>query len=188
MRAGRIDRVDSSVKRKLEMALTDPNWTIMQSTRHTKGREVEGIKRKLRLLELKINQAESKIATIQDHFERQSGIYTVNEAENRITNYRQTIFKATQSKEELETSLIQMAQDKERSHRTKEAFQKIHNENINRSTFADWLRIVEILDAKVYPSEDWSEITVTTAIDLAGLDGKKKSSLCYNTNIASPKL
>jgi hypothetical protein len=160
---------------------------IMQSARHIKDKEAEGIKRKLKSLDRKISQAESKIAIIQDHIERQSGIYTVNEAENRITNCRQTISKATQSKEKLETSLTQMAHDKERSHRTKEAFQKIHNENIKRSTFADWLRIAEILDTKVYPSEDWSEITVTTAIDLASQDRNNKD-LCYNINIASPKL
>jgi hypothetical protein len=187
MKAGRIDRIDSSVKSKLEIALMNPEWAIMQSTRHTKDRELEGIKQKLRLLELKISQGESKIATIQDHMERQSGIYSIKEAENRVTNYRQTILTATRSKEELQTSLSQMAQDKERSHRTKEAFQKIHNENIRRSTFAEWLRIVEILDAKVYPSKDWSEITVTTAVDLASPDSTNPS-LCYNINMASPKL
>jgi hypothetical protein len=187
MRAGRIDRIDGSVKLKLEMALMNPDWAIMQSTRHTKDREAEGIQRKLRLLECKISQAGSKIVTIQDHIERHSGIYTAIEAENRIKKYRQTILTATQSKEKLQTSLTQMTQDKEQSHRTKEAFQKIHNENIKRSTFTDWLRIVEILDAKVYPSEDWSEITVSTAIDLTGLESTNQS-LCYKINIASPKL
>ena len=182
------DRVDSSVKCKLEMALKNPDWVIMQSTRHTEEKEIEGIKRQLRLLNLKISQAESGIATIQDHIERQSGIYTPQEAERRIANYRGTILKATRSKEELETSLNQITQDKERSQRTKDAFRRIHSKNIKRSTFADWLRIVEILDAKVYPSEDWFEITVTTAIDLAGLEDEGKPASCYNTNIASPKL
>jgi len=166
----------------------NPEWAIMQSARHTEEKEIEGIRRQLRLFDFKISQAESGITTIQDHIERQSQIYTPQEAEKRIANYREIILEATRSKEELETSLNQIAQDKEQSQRTKEAFEKIHSENIKRSTFSDWLRIVEILDVKVYPSEDWSKITVTTAIDLAGLDGARKPSLCYNTNMASPKL
>lgn len=82
----------------------------------------------------------------------------------------------------------QITQDEEQSEKTKEAFEKVHNENIKRSTFADWLRIVEILDVRVYPSEDWCNIKVTTAIDLVSLDADRDSTLCYNTNIASPKL
>ena len=65
--------------------------------------------------------------------------------------------------------------------------QCVVEENIKRSTFSDWLRIVEILDTKVYPSEDWSEIKVSTAIDLASLESDNQA-LCYNINIASPKL
>ena len=164
------------------------NRAIMQSARHTEEKEIEGIRRQLRLLDFKTSQAESGITTIQDHIERQSQIYTPQESEKRIANYREIILEATRSKERLETSLNQIAQDKERSQRTKEAFEKIHSENIKRSTFSDWLRIVEILDVKVYPSEDWSKITVTTAIDLAGLDGASKPSLCYKMSIASPIL
>lgn len=188
MPAGRIDRVDSAVKRKLEKALKNPEWAVMQSARHTEEKETEGIKRQIRLLDFKISQAESRISTIQDHIERGSGIYAPQEAERRIADYREIILRAALSKKELETSLSQIAQDRERSQRTKEAFEKIHSENIGRSTFVDWLRIIEILDVRVYPLEDWSKITVTTAIDLAGLDGDRKPSLCYNTSIASPKL
>ncbi|MFC1956840.1 recombinase family protein [Chloroflexota bacterium] len=188
MTAGRIDRVDNSVKRKLEKALKNPDWAMMQSSRHTEEKEITGIKRQIRLLDFQISQAESGIAKIQQAYENDSPLYTGDEATRRIAEYRDKSLKATQSKEELETSLSQIAHDKVQSKRTKEAFQKIHIENIKRSTFADWLRIVEILDVKVYPSEDWGEITVTTAIDLAGLDSDRKPSLCYNTNIASPKL
>ena len=78
--------------------------------------------------------------------------------------------------------MTQISQDKELSHRTKEAFQKIHDDNINRSTFTDWLRIIEILNTKVYPSEDWSEIKVSTAIDLASQESDNQS-LCYNINM-----
>ena len=188
MKAGRIDRIDNAVKGKLEMALKNPDWAIMQSIRHTEKKEEEGISSQLRLQDFQINQAESKITAIQDHIERQTGIYTLPEAEKRIASNREIILKAAKRREELEAILAQITQDNARSNRTKEAFQKIHEENIKRSTFADWLRIVEVLDVRVYPSEDWFNIKVTTAIDLASLDGDGDSTLCYNTNIASPKL
>lgn len=139
------------------------------------------------MFNLKVNEAESGIATIQYYIEQRDGIYAPQEAERGIANYRETILKSTRSRKELESVLNRVARDKEQSQRTKEAFQKIHNGSIKRSTFTDWLRIVEILDAKVYPSEEWGEITVTTAIDLANLDSDNQS-LCYNINIASPKL
>ena len=110
------------------------------------------------------------------------------EAEKRIANNREIILKAAKRKEELEALLAQITQDNARSNRTKEAFQKIHEENIKRSTFADWLRIVEVLDVRVYPSEDWCNIKVTTAIDMTDLDDSGEPSLCYNISIASPKL
>jgi hypothetical protein len=188
MKAGRIDRIDSAVKGKLEKALKNPEWAVMQSMRHTDKKDAEGINRQLKLLDFQIEQAESKITTVQDHVERQTGIYTLPEAENRITRNREIILIATRRKEELEAILAKLAQDNTRSDRTKEAFQKIHEENIKRSTFANWLRIVEILDARVYPSEDWCDIKVTTAVDLASLDGDRDSNLCYKINIASPKL
>lgn len=187
MKAGRIDRVDAAIKRKLETALTNPEWAIMQTARHTEEKEMEGIKRQLRLSELKINQAKSSINTIQDHIEKHSEIYTFQEAESKINKYRELILELTKKKGKLETLLYKLSRDKEQSLRTKEAFQKIHEENIKRSTFSDWLRIVEILDAKAYPSEDWSEIKISTAIDLTSLEDDNQA-LCYNINIASPKL
>ena len=124
MAAGRIDRVDNSVKRKLEKALQNPDWAIKQSARHTEGREIEGIKRQLRLLDFQINQAESGIAKIQQAYENDSSLYTSDEAARRIAEYRDKSLKATRSKEELETSLRQIAQDKERSQRTKKPFKR----------------------------------------------------------------
>ena len=73
-------------------------------------------------------------------------------------------------------------------HVESEKLDKITKPNVKSSTFTDWLRILEILGAKVYPSDDWCEIKVTTAIDINDLNGCGESSLCYNINIASPKL
>ena len=160
----------------------------MQSARHTEKRGVEGIKKKCSRLDLKTKHAESGITAIKDYTERKTGIHTSEEAENRVANYREVIQTAIRSKSELEISLNRITLAEEQSKKTKEAFEKTPNENIKRSTFTGRLKIVEILDVRVYLSEDWCNIKVTTAIDLASLDGDRDSTLCYKINMASPKL
>jgi hypothetical protein len=50
------------------------------------------------------------------------------------------------------------------------------------------VRVIEILDVKVYPSENMEHIGVTCAVNLAGLENEEKLFSCHNTSIASPKL
>ena len=65
---------------------------------------------------------------------------------------------------------------------------KIHLENIRNAAFDDKVRIIEILDVKVYPSENLDHIGATCAVNLAGLEDEGNQSSCHNINIASPKL
>jgi hypothetical protein len=71
---------------------------------------------------------------------------------------------------------------------TREALAKIHLENVCKATFKEKVRVIEILDIKVYPSENLDHIGVTCAVDLAGLEDEGKPTSCYKINIASPKL
>ena len=61
---------------------------------------------------MKINQYESKIATIQDHIGRQNEICTLSEDEIRIADCRKTIHEVKQSKEKLEASLAHIIRDR----------------------------------------------------------------------------
>lgn len=72
--------------------------------------------------------------------------------------------------------------------RTIQALTKIHLENIRNATFEEKVRIIDILDVKVYPSENLGYIGVTCALNLAGLEEQGKRFSCYNTSMASPKL
>ena len=71
---------------------------------------------------------------------------------------------------------------------TREALARIHLENVCNATFKEKVRVIEILDVKVYPSENMDHIGVTCAVNLAGLEDEEKLFSCHNTNIASPKL
>jgi len=50
------------------------------------------------------------------------------------------------------------------------------------------VRDIEILDVKVYPSENLDCIGVACAVNLAGLEDEEKTFSCYNTNMASVML
>ena len=71
---------------------------------------------------------------------------------------------------------------------TREALARLHLENVRNATFKEKVRVIEILDVKVYPSEKLDHIGVTCAVNLAGLEDQGKPFSCHNTDIASPKL
>jgi len=59
----------------------------------------------------------------------------------------------------------------------------LHEANIDDATFEERRELMEILDVRVYPSEDLSTVTVTCALDLDGLGGHLSREII---NIASP--
>jgi len=142
----------------------------------------------LRLVDYQIAQAESGIAKIQQAYENDRPLYTAEEVTRRIAEYRDRVMKATRRKEELETSLRRRTRDAQSLEQTREAVARVHLENVRNTTFKEKVRVIEILDVKVYPSENMDHIGVTCAVNLAGLEDEEKAFSCYNTNIASPKL
>jgi hypothetical protein len=188
MRWVRMDLIDQPVWRRVKKALNHPDLVLKQMSRFNEQRNANEVKRNLKLAEFQIAQAESGIDRIQQAYENNSTLYTAEEAERRITEYRERALKAQQRKEELETSLQKITKDSQSLERTKDALARIHLENICNATFKDKVRVIEILDIKVYPSDNLDHIGVTCAINLAGLEDKGKLFSCHNTNIASPKL
>ena len=81
-----------------------------------------------------------------------------------------------------------IVQDSESMERVKAALVKVHMENLRNASFEEKMRILNVLDVKVYPSENLDAIAVTCAVNLAGLEPEGKAFSCYNTSIASPKL
>ncbi len=128
------------------------------------------------------------ITRIQQAYENNSPLYIAEEATRRIAEYRDRVLKAQQRKEELEASLQKITRDAQSLEKTREALARLHLENVCNATFKEKVRVIEILDVKVYPSENIDHIGVTCAVNLAGLENEEKLFSCYNTNIASPKL
>ena len=64
---------------------------------------------------------------------------------------------------------------------------KVHADNLRNADFEDKVRVLSILDVKVYPSENLDSIAITCAVNLGGLDGQSGQVSCHNTSIASPK-
>jgi len=146
------------------------------------------LRRNIKLLDYQIAQAKSQIGRIPQAYENSSLLYTPEEAARRIAEYRDKILKATHRKEELESSLERIVRDSESMERIKVVLTRVHMENVRDATFEDRVRILNILDVKVYPSENLDAIGITCAVNLAGLESEGNAFSCYNTNIASPKL
>jgi site-specific DNA recombinase len=188
MRWVRMDLLDQPVWRRVKKALSHPDLVLKQMSRSDEQSQVSEVKRNLRLVEYQIAQAESGIARIQQAYENDSPLYAAEEATRRITEYRDRMLKATRRKEELETSFQRITRDAQSLEQTREALARVHLENVRSATFEEKVRVIEILDIKVYPSENLDHIGVTCAVNLAGLEDEGKPASCYNTNIASPKL
>jgi hypothetical protein len=184
----RMDLIDQPVWRRVKKALSHPNLVLKQMSRIDEQGQVTEVKRNLRLAEYQIAQAESGITRIQQAYENGSPLYVAEEAIKRIAEYRERVLKAKQRKIDLETSLQKITRDTRSLEQTRDALAKIHLENVCNATFKEKVRVIEILDVKVYPSEKLDHIGVTCAVNLAGLEDKEELFSCHNTNIASPKL
>ena len=180
--------IDQPVWRRVKKALSNPDLVLKQMSRSNERGNISEVKRNLRLAEYQIAQAESGIARIQKAYESNSPLYTAEEAARRIAEYRDRILKVTRRKEELENSLQKITKDTESLEQTREALARLHLENVRNATFKEKVRVIEILDVKVYPSENMDHIGVTCAVNLAGLEDEGKLFSCHNTNMASPKL
>jgi len=184
----RRDLLDQPVWRRVKKALSHPDLVLKQMSRFNELGHVSEAKRNLRLAEYQIAQAESGITRIQQAYENNSPLYIAEEATRRIAEYRERALKAQRRKEELEASLQKITRDAQSLEKTREALARLHLENVCNATFKEKVRVIEILDVKVYPSENMDHIGVTCAVNLAGLENEEKLFSCHNTNIASPKL
>ena len=184
----RMDLIDQPVWRRVKKALSHPDLVLKQMSRFNELGHVSEAKRNLRLAEYQIAQAESGITRIQQAYENNSPLYIAEEATRRIAEYRERVLKAQRRKEELEASLQKITKDAQSLEKTREALSRLHLENVCNATFKEKVRVIEILDVKVYPSENMDHIGVTCAVNLAGLENEEKLFSCHNTSIASPKL
>ena len=188
MRWVRADWIDGSVWNRVKRALAHPELVLKQMDRRQKAGQEDELVRNMRLLEYQIAQAESQINRIQQAFENNSLLYTPEEAARRIAEYRKKILGATERRDDIETSLAQIGMGVQSSESVKAALAKVHANNLRNANFEDKVRVLNILNVKVYPSENLDGIGVTCAVDLTQFDGHSGQISCHNNSIASPKL
>jgi len=108
-------------------------------------------------------------------------------APRRIAEYRDRVLKATRRKEELETSLQRITKDAQSLEQTREALARVHLENVRSATFEEKVRVIEILDVKVYPSEDGKVVRISSTLHFAPSPLDLEVSR-QKISMASPKL
>lgn len=108
-------------------------------------------------------------------------------ATRRIAEYRDRVLKATRRKEELETSLQRITRDAQSLEQTREALARVHLENVRSATFEEKVRVIEILDVKVYPSEDGKVVRISSTLHFAPSPLDLEVSR-QKISMASPKL
>ena len=98
-----------------------------------------------------------------------------------VREERQILEKAAGERARLQAAVSKLRDDTAHSDRMRQALEAIRDTNLERATFEDKRRIVELLDVKVYPREDRTGAQLTCAFKLEPLSH-------YSTSIASPKL
>lgn len=171
--------LDDLVWNNIGNLLKHPALVINQQ--HRIANQDTALEKQLRLFEWQITEGNRRIARIQKDWEGGGTIYTPSEAQQRISEERQKIDRATNEKTKLESSLKQIAQDKAYEGQLREALERIRDANLSQASFEDKRKIVELLDVKVYPCDDLSGALLSCAVSLEPVSHQ-------SINIASPKL
>ena len=111
----------------------------------------------------RIAQIQSKIAKIQEGFE--AGIYSLDDARNRIRNYQRSLTKAEQEIEQLHKHSgrgINMPD----IDTLRQELKALAEKNLDEASFGETREIISKLDIKVYPSEDLKTIRIKCGINL----------------------
>ena len=133
------------------------------------------------LFDWQLREAKRRIARIQQDWESGGNIYTKEEANTRILEERQKLEKAAAERERLQAAISKLRDDAAHSDRMRQALEAIRDTNLERATFEDKRRIVELLDVEVYPREDRTGAQLTCAFEL-------EPASHDSISIASPKL
>jgi hypothetical protein len=154
---------------------------LVLAQQHQVAQQDVELGKQLELFEWQIREAKRRIARVQQDWERESSIYTADEAHAHISQERQKIARAEAEKAKLETSLKRLKEDATHSERIRQALEEIRDANLNQATFEEKRRVAELLDVKVYPWEDLAGAQLTCAIRLEPVSHQSIS-------MASPKL
>jgi len=158
--------------------LKDPSLVLSQQKKA--AQQDDELVRQVRLFDWQIKESNRRIASIQQDRENGNNIYTAEEASARVTGERQKIQSAEIEKNKIQAALKKLREDATHNDQMRQALEAIRNTTLSRATFEEKRKIIELLDAKIYPWEDRTGAQITCAFEM-------KQDSHYSTNIASPK-
>lgn len=123
----------------------------------------ENVEKLIKLTEWKIAQTKGKIDKVRQGYE--GGIYSLEEAKQRLAEYNKTIAAADDESRRLQGELARACTQTDRE-AMKQALEALRDKNLDEATFADKADIIAKLGIKVYPSEDLKSMRVVAKINL----------------------
>ena len=146
----------------------------------------ENMAKLLKLHRYKISQAQSKIARVQEGFE--GGIYSLDEAKQRIAECEVAIAKAEQEAKRLQTGMNRSDAGAADIEAVKHQLKAFRERNLEDASFEDKLDMIAKLGIRVYPSEDLKTMRVTCGLNLQFEDdGEDESAVeCRKVMFGSP--
>ena len=146
----------------------------------------ENMAKLLKLHRYKISQAQSKIARVREGFE--GGIYSLDEAKQRIAECEAAIAKAEQEAKRLQTEMNRSDAGAADIEAIKRQLKALRERNLEDASFEDKLDIIAKFGIRVYPSEDLKTMRVTCGLNLRFEDDKEHESTveCRKVMFGSP--
>ena len=136
----------------------------------------EGIEKRIRSEQRKINQAEVAIRKVHDGWERD--LYTSNEAEQRLSNHRCTIDKAKVEIERLQAISEQETFRPSDIQKMVKSLKDLRDRNLSEASFEERQDIIAKLGIKIKPTEDLGARTVQCRLNLHSFIGKSNADDC----------
>ncbi len=146
----------------------------------------ENMAKLLKLHRYKISQAQSKIARVREGFE--GGIYSLDEAKQRIAECEAAIAKAEQEAKRLQTEMNRSDAGAADIEAVKRQLKALRERNLEDASFEDKLDMIAKLGIRVYPLEDLKTMRVTCGLNLwFEDDGEDESAVeCRKVMFGSP--
>jgi hypothetical protein len=159
---------DDQIWRELCDLLKDDVWVEGQLV--AESRKNEGAEKLIRLQQLRIQQAESKMRRVEEGFD--GGFYTLEEARNRKAEYQRRIEEAREEIARLQAQVKAQGISPDMADALREELRALRNRNLEEASFEERVDVIAMLGVKVYPSEDLRSRRIACRINLPKLQGE----------------
>jgi hypothetical protein len=134
----------------------------------------ENLDKLIKLQEWKIAQVKGKIEKVSDGFD--GGIYSLEQAKERLKEYNRTIAMAEEERRRLREQMAKAGTQTDRV-AMKKALEILRDKNLDEATFVEKMDIISKLGIKVYPSEDLKSMKVIAQLNLVDNAGNQANTI-----------